>query len=132
MTEFTTTKTVDPQRIADMFVGAIEGGSAYWCQGFVLSKLPVFEKTEGDIWYSNGTFWAADDYEVTAKFDDPDQPEGNYAGVKIIKPEDVQKGLQLMAEKYPRHFTDMIQEQDDATTADVFFQCVVLQDVIYG
>ena len=37
-----------------------------------------------------------------------------------------------MAEKYPRHFTDMIQEQDDATTADVFFQCVVLQDVIYG
>ena len=42
------------------------------------------------------------------------------------------KGLGVMAAKYPVHFHDMMQENDDAITADVFLQCCLLGDVIFG
>jgi len=44
----------------------------------------------------------------------------------------IEKGLQLMATKFPDHFADFIKEQDDATTGDVFLQCCLFKDVIYG
>lgn len=37
-----------------------------------------------------------------------------------------------MQEKYPQHWADIINESDDANTADVFLQCVVFGEVIYG
>ena len=37
-----------------------------------------------------------------------------------------------MAQEYPQHFLDAVTENDDAITADVFFQCIVFNDVIYG
>jgi len=44
----------------------------------------------------------------------------------------IERGLQLMAEKYPSHFNDLVSENDDATTHDVLVQCAVLGDVVYG
>lgn len=46
--------------------------------------------------------------------------------------ESIEKGLQVMADKYPRHFNDIITENDDAETADVFVQCAVLGEVVFG
>lgn len=37
-----------------------------------------------------------------------------------------------MAEKSPRHFADLLSEDDDATTHDVFIQHVLFGEVIYG
>jgi hypothetical protein len=42
------------------------------------------------------------------------------------------KAMQLMAKDYTHHFNDLIQENDDATTADVFLQLSLFGDVIYG
>ena len=44
----------------------------------------------------------------------------------------IQTGLQLLAEKHPRHFADVLTERDDATTGDVFLQLCVFGEVIYG
>lgn len=44
----------------------------------------------------------------------------------------IERGLQVMAEKYPRHFADFVQENGDATTGDVFVQCALLGDIVYG
>ena len=44
----------------------------------------------------------------------------------------VQRGLQTMAEKYPRHWGDFIRENEDAITGDVFIQCCLLGEVVYG
>jgi len=37
-----------------------------------------------------------------------------------------------MAEKYPRHFANFAQEAEDAETGDVFIQCCVLGEIVYG
>jgi hypothetical protein len=42
------------------------------------------------------------------------------------------RGLQLMADKYPNHFADFMQENDDATTSDVFLQLSVFGELIFG
>lgn len=42
------------------------------------------------------------------------------------------EGLAVMKQNYPRHFNDALTENDDAITADVFLQCCVLKEVIYG
>ena len=48
-----------------------------------------------------------------------------------INKESISKGLKLMAQEYPQHFLDAVTENDDAITVDVFFQCIVFNDVIY-
>ena len=44
----------------------------------------------------------------------------------------LQQGLAIMAEHYPHHFNNFIEENEDAITGDVFLQCVVFGEVIYG
>lgn len=46
--------------------------------------------------------------------------------------EDVKKGLELMRDQYPRHWADLVEEQDDAITGDVWLQLAVFGEVIYG
>ena len=45
---------------------------------------------------------------------------------------EILRGLEVMADKYPNHFGDAIAGNDDATTGDVFLQCCVFGDVLYG
>ncbi len=42
------------------------------------------------------------------------------------------RGIKTMAEKFPRHWADFISENDDAITGDVFVQCCLFGDIIYG
>jgi hypothetical protein len=37
-----------------------------------------------------------------------------------------------MAQAYTRHFADFINQNDDAITGDVFLQCCLLGEVLYG
>ncbi len=46
--------------------------------------------------------------------------------------EAVRRGLQLMAEKYPEHFADLMGERDDNTTSDVLVQLALFGDIIYS
>ena len=45
---------------------------------------------------------------------------------------DVQKGLELMRDQYPRHYADLVEENDDLITGDVFLQLAVFGELIYG
>jgi len=44
----------------------------------------------------------------------------------------IRKGLQIMADKYPHHFRDAMAENDDAITGDVFLQCCLFDEIVYG
>lgn len=37
-----------------------------------------------------------------------------------------------MPVKYPRHWADVLAENDDATTGDVFLQCCLFGECIFG
>ena len=42
------------------------------------------------------------------------------------------KGSQIMANKYTWHFDNFINDNADAETGDVFLQCSVLGDIVFG
>ena len=44
----------------------------------------------------------------------------------------IQRGLEIMAHAYPRHFQDIVSESGDVITADVFLQCALLGEIVYG
>ena len=46
--------------------------------------------------------------------------------------EKVKKGLKCFAKYQPKHFADFISENEDGTTADVFLQCCLFGEVLYG
>lgn len=45
---------------------------------------------------------------------------------------DVEKGLKLMRDQYPRDWADLVEEEDDLNTGDIFLQLAVFGEVIYG
>ena len=44
----------------------------------------------------------------------------------------MKQGIQIMADKYPEHFANVINENDDAETGDVFLQCCLFGEVVFG
>ena len=45
---------------------------------------------------------------------------------------DVEDGLKLMRDRYPRHFADLMEEDDDLITGDVWLQLATFGELIYG
>lgn len=132
----TSTSTVDRQRIAALLVGAFEGGCNYWIErqpfGEVVPPNPVaiLDADDGE----GAKIWPTYDYPLTEGGEVSFTAEnGNGENVVVkLNLETLTAGLQVMAEKFPRHFSDFMMENDDADTADVFVQCVAFGDVVYG
>lgn len=49
-----------------------------------------------------------------------------------LSPRSLKRGWAIMAEKYPRHFADVLLQNDDVVTGDVFLQCCLFGEIIYG
>jgi hypothetical protein len=112
MSTFTSTITHSDERVSDLLINAVETVSAYWCSN-------INQKHEGDIYDISLPDWK---WEVT----------DNDGAVHVITRADLQKGINLMKKIVPRQFNYWMNEDDDGETADCFFQCVVLGNVIYG
>lgn len=123
---------VTSRKIADQMVTAIEGGSTYWC-----NKIWLVESTKepsAKPWYDSPELYEDEGVkiEVTEDEDEENQDSSERPLKHIIQLKDIKDGLELMASKFPQHFADIINESEDATTADVFLQCVVLRALMYG
>jgi hypothetical protein len=143
-----TTVDIPARRIADLMVTALECNdmTCAWVAA-VRTRTPTEEALMHDfankVWYDIPELWSgqfnvevweiSDEGEYEGGFD-PEADEPLPAGLTkhVIRKEDLDAGLKLMAEKHSTHFADFIAENEDAITADVFFQCVVLKDVVYG
>jgi len=118
------------QRISDLLCSAFEGGSNYWYQidKFIKPKNLSFRTDEDQIYrhldypLNEGGALIISDIEG-----DLNEPPWKRLDLDAIK-----KGLQIMAEKYPRHMGDFLNDNDDADTGDVFLQCCLFGDAIYG
>lgn len=132
------TMEVPIQRLRDMLTSAFEGGSSYW---YTIN-------TDATV-YAPGLEYS--DFQEGGRCTDPKRyhhpleiiPFMQGCALCIMDKEDDEKvhwlgrnqllaGIQVMAEKYPRHFFDMIVENDDAGTGDVYLQCCLFGEVIYG
>lgn len=124
---------VPMERITNCLVGAFEGGSTYWLRGveYVPGELDT-DKYDSPM-YADDHFWN-DGGRANVTYDNPepsDDDDGDQA-TKEIGLAELTAGLSAMAAKCPRHFGDLVSENDDAITHDVFIQCVLFGDVVYG
>lgn len=124
---------VSLDKIANLICSAFEGGSNYWYE------ITEFVKPTAI------TFMVDQDIDPEAKpYAHIDYPlnEGGAVMVRDTEDEDsepkrldldsIQKGLKIMAKKYPRHMNDLLNDNDDAETGDVFLQCCLFGEVIFG
>jgi len=116
-------------RIADLLCTAFEGDVGYWAC-IVGYNTP----SEPRSVYGSKTIHKYVDYPLTGGAikltiqDDEDAQTDPY----IIDGDAISRGLNIMAKKYPRHFANFIQEQEDAETGDVFVQCCIFGEIVYG
>ena len=122
----TTTVVVSDQRIQDLLVTAFEGGSNDW---YVIKS---FNYPKGQTKESLGIEFPHAELPLKEGGSLTIGDLSNKKVNKILDRAAIVRGLKLMAEKQPRHWTDFMDENDDAITADVFLQLAVFGEVIYG
>jgi hypothetical protein len=112
-----------------MVSGALEGGSTYWMDftdGAPVSLKAVPRITENEPWWTalNRCLRDGEEFHFTVR-----EEEGD---THVVTAAHLWNAWQVMQEKYYRHFRDMVAENDDATTADVFLQLAIFTDIVYG
>lgn len=124
--EIATTVIIADQRIEDLLCSAVEGGSNYWytITGYVYPT----GKTAND--YKNAFLPLVEGGAV--KFKTLENDEINGAKSWLLNLDSIKRGLDLMSNKYPRHFNNFIKENDDAETGDVFLQCCLFGEIVFG
>ncbi len=118
------------RQIADTMCSAIECNdmTRSWCVGIELESAE-YGCPAGENWYFwPGTFNGG--FRILLR-ELSDERTGKIKK-RYIGPDDLRKGLSIMAQKEPKHFADMMVDNGDAITADIFLQCVALGEVIYG
>lgn len=129
----TTTVEVSNDRALDLLVSAFEGWSNYWIQE-VISNPPAGTKYED---FKEGGKYEPDDYYpayqilpfVGGSLTIIDNEDGTKYCLNSVA---ITDGFQLMATKYPHHWENFINENDDAETADVFLQLATMGEVVFG
>jgi hypothetical protein len=116
------------ERIADLLICAFEGGSNYWY------LIQSYKAPANYDRYNSGTKRL--DYplneggalEISSTEDDEIEGKTRWT----LDYDACVEGLQMMAKKYPWHFAAILDESDDADTGDVYLQCCLFGEVVYG
>jgi hypothetical protein len=138
----TTKVKINLETISNLLVSAFEGGSNYWYVDMEFTKEPdmkkvkenipsLYEKARYSYYPFGGEMIVFTDEELDLKNVQPVKKNKGDEGY-ILNMDRIKRGLELMAEKYSTHFADIMNENDDATTGDVFLQLCLFEDVIFG
>lgn len=111
---------VNEDKIENLLCSAFEGGSNYWIDDIINIPTATVRKKHG-VGYFYDCPLKGLSFDVISE-----------QGTHTLTPESLTKGMQLMADKYPHHFGDVINDNTDAATGDVFLQLCLFDDVIYG
>ena len=126
---FTQETTVTFDEFENLLVSALEGGSNYWYfLPYVEDVRKWAEKNYAGhplsttiakyVWEADGEVRVANEEEEGEEW--------------ILNRDAIGKGFRLMNEQYSHHWNDLKQGQDDADTADVWFQLALMGEVIFG
>lgn len=106
------------ERIEDLLCNAWEGGSAYWCSARITRRGE-------DVTYVHEHATRGGEIEIY----DPEDPDEVPLGV--LNADTIRRGVGLLGD-HPGHLADIVAENDDAETGDVFLQLCVMGEVVYG
>ena len=125
---------VEEERISDLLCSTFEGGCGYWCR--IMGYEYPSGKTKDDFDFPHVEVVLAGG---KVFMHDAEEPDSHYKTLDAaererwtLTREKLVRGLQVMAEKYPRHFADFHAENDDAETGDVFLQCCLFGELVYS
>jgi len=118
------------ERISDLLCGAFEGGSNYWYRIEEFIKPENFDNTPEDEQFRHLSYPLNKGGALIIS--DAELGEEGDGETHRLDLERISQGFEVMADKYPRHFSNFIQENDDSDTSDVFLQCCLFGDVVYG
>jgi len=110
---------MNKQLTEDLICDALEGGSNYWYM------IVDHNKNVTGCTYLHEIPLRLNGYIAINHKEENGIP-------KILCVASLKQGWRILEEKYPIHFNDAINDQHDATTADVFLQCCLFGEVIYG
>ncbi|MDD5092815.1 MAG: hypothetical protein PHV74_00320 [Dehalococcoidia bacterium] len=123
MFTLTATNQIEDQRVKDLLTSALEGGSNYWYMITRHTYAPGLGRNDVEFPHIDLPF--IDGGSLTIKADeDPKE--------YTLDRRAIEKGLRIMAEKYSKHFSDFMNENDDSITGDVFLQCCLFGELVYG
>jgi hypothetical protein len=127
MSGFTVKTTIGDRAMADILITAIESGG----YGSVVAKRPTavaaMEPPEALVeepWYGWLPLVKGGYYTVFDKYDD-----GKSGRIDRYT---LQRGLEVLQEKYPKLYSDLVNESYDVIAADALLQAAAFGDVIYG
>ena len=115
---------------------ALEGGSNYW---YAINEVDRTHFVAGDPFVDNLTrsFELSPKYELTiydlesVEYED-DEDEGTMDKLGTLTLDSMAEALSFMAEYYPEQFGRIMDMSCDAEDADIFFQCAVMGEIIFG
>lgn len=113
---------VEPQRLTDLLTCALEGGSNYW----YLLDTDKSDKAGQRYWSD------APEHGGSLRFTTNDRDYVNGQCEWTLTWRSMVNGLQVMATKYPHHMAAVLDENEDADTGDVFLQCALFGEVVFG
>jgi hypothetical protein len=121
---------ISDERLKNLLCSALEGGSNYW---YNILKYVIADNADQstiefkhiDLPFIEGCGVMISDIEAE------EDEEGAFEPV-LLNREAMQKGLQIMADKYNWHFQNFMTENDDAETGDVFLQCSLFGEIVFG
>ena len=133
------TINIPKQRKLDLLVSALEGGSNYWYDnariygnsfGRSLGRIEELCKTKYPDYHKlEAAPFVGGILAIDVQDSEEVEPEQR---TRLLTEADFDRALQLMVDKYPHHFFDFLQENDDATTADVYLQLAMFGELIFG
>ena len=131
----TVKQEISASRIVDLLCTAFDGGMCTWARAEThMPAEPDWswgegspEKTEKE-WANVRKVYVAPMCGWHVTMFDMENDEKPYR----LDREALERGMKVFAEKYPGHFSDFINENDDAITGDVYVQCCIFGDAIYG
>lgn len=132
--------SISERQVRDLMCSAWEGGSNYWCgykttEGLTPEKIDAYRmqltrEGENDLTIYKWMHPFLDG--VTLVMTDACGEGADLEQPWELNREKLLIGLQTMATKYPQHFNSLVGENDDAETGDVFLQCCLFGEIVFG
>lgn len=121
--------------IYNLLCCALEGGSNYWYQikGYKEPAHPMPNEMGGQI-FKHLDYPTSPDGGLYI-YDSVDGEGGGIFDEKhtfLLDKKALEHGIELMAREYPERLKEVLEENEDADTGDLFLQLCVFGEVIYG
>ena len=125
----TITVTITDEQRLNFLTSALEGGSNYWYL-FAKDAFDIIDKAfppAHDVCFVD-RLWAVIKAGLSIPVRDIEEDEL----IGEISLASIEKGEQLLADKYAWALAEILDENDDANTADIWFQLCCLGEIVYG